>query len=101
MDHTELRGIIVKELGIEILPEQAQNEIVAKLGEIILKSVTVSIFERLSDDARAEFERITKEDEPELLQRFLDEHIPDMQGLMAEEVKKTLQTFAKRDSDAQ
>jgi predicted solute-binding protein len=97
MENTELREIIIKELGIEILPPQAQDEIVAKLGEVILKSVTVAIFEKLSDEARAEFERISKEDEPELIQRFIDENIPDMESLMEEEVRKTLQSFAKRE----
>lgn len=97
MDNPELREIIVKELGIEILPPQAQDEIIGKLGEIILKSVTVAIYEKLSPEAREEFERIGKENDPELIQRFLDEHVPDMQGLMEEEVKRTLAGFKKRE----
>lgn len=101
MENQELREIIIKELGIEILPPQAQDEIVGKLGEIILKSVTVAIYEKLSDDARAEFERIGKENDPDLIQRFLEEHVPDMQGLMEEEVKKTLQGFAQRGTQAE
>lgn len=97
MENQELRETIIKELGIEILPPEAQDEIVAKLGEVILKSVTVAIFEKLSDDARTEFERITKEGDEELIGRFLGEHVPDMQALMEDEVKKTLTAFAKRE----
>ena len=95
MENPELREIIIKELGIEILPPQAQDEIVGKLGEIILKSVTVAIFEKLSGDARAEFERVGAEGDPDLIQEFLTEHVPDMQGLMEEEVRNTLKDFKK------
>lgn len=97
MENQELREIIIKELGIEMLPELAQNEIVGKLGEIILKSVTVAIFEKLSDEARVEFEKITTEGDSELIQRFLDEHVPNMPELMEIEVKNTLQNFKKRE----
>jgi len=95
MNNQELREILIKELGIEMLPEEAQDEIVAKLGEVILRSVTVAIFEKLGDEARAEFERVSKEDEPELVQRFLEENVPDMQTLMEEEIKRTLKNFAE------
>ncbi|MCK9344704.1 MAG: DUF5663 domain-containing protein [Candidatus Pacebacteria bacterium] len=97
MENQELREIIIKELGIEILPEAAQNEIIGKLGEVILKSVTIAIFEKLSEEGRAEFERISKEDEPELIQRFLEEQVPDMQTLMEEEVKRTLKSLAEKE----
>lgn len=95
MENKELREILINELGIQALPEEAQDEIVSKLGEVILRSVTVAIFEKLGDEARAEFERVSKEDEPELVQRFLEENVPDMQTLMEEEVKRTLKNFAE------
>lgn len=95
MNNKELREILINELGIQALPEEAQDEIVAKLGEVILRSVTVAIFEKLGDEARAEFERVSKEDEPELVQRFIEENVPDMQTLMEEEVKRTLKNFAE------
>lgn len=94
MNNQELRELIIKELGIESLPESAQDEIVGKLGEVILKAVTVAIFEKLSPEGRAEFERISREDEPELVARFLEEHVSDMETLMEEEVKRTLKNFA-------
>jgi succinate dehydrogenase flavin-adding protein (antitoxin of CptAB toxin-antitoxin module) len=95
MENQELREILIKELGLEGLPAEAQDEVVVKLGEIILKSVTIAIYEKLSPDARAEFDKITEENDPSLIQRFLDEHVPDMQGLMEAEIKRTLQDFNK------
>lgn len=95
MNNTEINNILIKELGIGDLPQEAQDEIVGKLGEIILKSTTVAIFEKLSDEARAEFERVGKEGDPDLIQRFLSEHVPDMSELMEKEVRLILQDFKK------
>ncbi len=95
MNNQELRDILIKELGIEGLPEEAQDEIVGKLGEVILKSLTVAIFEKLSNDARADFERISSRGDHDLIQEFLEENVPDLHLLMEEEVKKTLENFTK------
>lgn len=95
MQNQELRTILIKELGIEDLPEEAQDEIVSKLGEVILKSLTASIFEKIPNEARAEFEHIAETNDGERIQSFLTEHIPDLHLLMEEEVRKTLERFAE------
>lgn len=100
MNNQELRDILIKELGIGGLPEEAQDEIVAKLGDVILKSLTVAIFEKLSNDARTEFERISSKGDHDLIQEFLEENIPDLHALMEEEVKRTLQNFAAIEAGA-
>jgi len=95
MNNQELREVLIKELGIGGLPKEAQDEVVGKLGEIILKSVTVAIFERLPDDARKEFEDIGKKGDQDMMQEFLQRYIPDMSELMDEEVKRTLKNFSE------
>lgn len=100
MNNQELRDILIKELGIASLPEEAQDEIVGKLGEVILKSLTVAIFEKLSNDARIEFDRISAKGDHALIQEFLEENIPDLSILMEEEVKRTLQAFNQNEEQA-
>ena len=95
MNNPELREALIKELGIGELPTETQDEIVDKLGEVILKSLTVSIFEKLSDAARVEFEKISATGDNSLIQKFLEENIPDMQALMEEEIKKTMRDLAE------
>ncbi len=97
MDNKELRDILITELGIGELPEGAQDEIVSKLGEIILKSVTVAIFEKLPTEARVEFDVITASGDNERVQEFLAKNIPDMPALMEAEVKRVLLSFRERD----
>lgn len=94
MNNQEIKNILIKELGIEELPKEAQNEVVSKLGDVILKSLTVTIFENLSNDARGQFEEISSTRDNNLIQEFLEENVPDLQTLMEEEVRKTLQNFA-------
>ncbi|HBH71821.1 MAG: hypothetical protein UU88_C0008G0019 [Parcubacteria group bacterium GW2011_GWC1_42_11] len=95
MNNPELREALIKELGIGELPTETQDEIVDKLGEVIFKSLTVSIFEKLSDAARVEFEKISATGDNSLIQKFLEENIPDMQALMEEEIKKTMRDLAE------
>lgn len=93
MNNQEIHDILVKELGIENLPREAQTEIVSKLGEIILKSITVTVFEQLPPESRTEFEAIAQSGDNERIQEFLGRTIPDMPDLMEAEVKKVLLAF--------
>ncbi|OHA79493.1 MAG: hypothetical protein A2747_00660 [Candidatus Yonathbacteria bacterium RIFCSPHIGHO2_01_FULL_44_41] len=101
MNNKELREILIKELGIDGLPEEAQDEIVAKLGEVILKSLTVAIFEKLSNGARTEFERISAKGDHAMIQEFLEENVPDLHTLMEEEVRRTLQSLAEKEQSSE
>ena len=99
MQNQEIRNILIKELGLEGLPEEAQDEVVTKVGEVILKSLTVAIFEKIPTSARAEFERVSAGGDNERIQSFLDEHVPNLHTLMEEEVKKALQKFAETEAN--
>lgn len=105
MNNNELRDILIRELDIGLLPEELQNEVVAKTGETILKFITMAILERLSSEAREEFEKISTTDNNSLIQEFLERNIPDLHALMEAEVKKALVLFnenatkAKKESE--
>lgn len=101
MNNPELRNILIAELGIGHLPDEAQAEIVEKLGEVILKSLTVAIFDKIPNEARAEFERVSAKKDDVLIQEFLEEHIPDMHTLMEEEVRRTLQNYAAQEASGE
>lgn len=95
MNNPELRDILIAELGIGSLPEEAQEEIIGKLGNVILKSLTLAIFDKLPNAARLEFDRISEKGDDQMIQEFLDENIPNLHELMEEEVRKSLQDYAK------
>ena len=97
MKDKELRSIIIKEINAEHLPEEAQDEIILKVGENILSSLTTRIFEQLSSEDRNKFETISKKGDSALINEFLEEVIPDMHSLMEKEIKKTLQQYREKE----
>ncbi len=97
MNNQELRDILIAELGIGELPEEAQNEVVAKLGDVILKSLTVTIFEKLPQEARTKFETVSASGNDEDIQFFLNENIPELHTLMETEVRRVLQSYREGD----
>ena len=101
MSNHIIRDILIKELGIESYPEEIQDEVVVKLGEVILKDLTIKIFEKLPLQKKEEFERISAMGDDERIQEFLEHNIPDMNALIEEEVKNTLKTYTEKEKSAE
>lgn len=97
MPPNKLRTILTKELSIESFPEDMQSEILAKVGEFILQSLTAVIFSKLSTTAREEFEKISAKGDDAAIAEFLGEQIPDFHTLFASEVKKALELYKETD----
>lgn len=97
MRNQELRSILLKELNIENLPEEAQDEVIAGIGDTILKSVTLKIFEELSTEDRKRFEAVSAQGDDDLIQQFLEMAVPNMHILMETEIKKTLQAYKEKE----
>ena len=95
--NNELKATLIKELAIDALPPEAQDQILVSLGDIILRSTTTAIFEKLNPQQREEFERLTEDEDPEKIQEFLARTIPEMPQLMEAEVKKTIARFKEAD----
>ena len=69
---------IMKELGLESLPNKKQDDILAKMGEVILKKIFIETIDRLSDTDRKVFEKMLKEAKSaEDIEIFLNEKIDD------------------------
>lgn len=93
----EIKANLIKELNIGELPEAAQDQIIAQLGEIVLKATTVAILENLSPEKRAEFEALSEGEDPTKIQEFMTANVPNMQQLLEQELKKTLAQFKEGD----
>lgn len=93
MPPRELRTILINELGISSFPEDVQGEILAKVGEFVLRELTAVIFNKLSTASREEFEKLSAEGDDALVGEFLHEQIPDFGALLTAEVKKALELY--------
>lgn len=96
MDSNKLRELLIQEMDIATLSKEAQNDILSKVGETVLTTLTTSIFEKLSESARDEFEKISVTGDHTLIQEFLDTNVPDLSTLVKEAIRKALNTYKEQ-----
>jgi len=81
---------IVRELGLENLPEDKQKELIEKMTETLFSRIYAETLERLSDaDKEIYFGMIDQKSSPEEFDKFLMEKIPDYEQM----VQKTIANF--------
>jgi len=67
---------LIKDLGINTLSEDRQNELVIKMTEVLLKRIFLETMDKLGEKGREEYEKITQgEVQPEQVEAFLKERI--------------------------
>jgi hypothetical protein len=81
---------IIKELGLDDLPEEEQEKTMLKIGEIIFKGVIVRVLQELSDKEAKEFEELisNKPDDQEAILNFLQKKVPNLDEITNEEVAR-------------
>jgi hypothetical protein len=92
-----LQQNIIKDLGLDGLPEEEQKEAFLKIGEIIFSGVLSRVLDELSDEEAAEFEKIISEtpDDEEKIMGFMREKVPTLDDIVKEEIAK----FKKESAD--
>lgn len=81
---------IVKELGLDNLPEDKQLEILEKIGSIIFQSVLLRTLDIMSEEDKDEFEKLLSEkaDDPDIVLKFMQNKVPNLDDIVKEEVVK-------------
>jgi len=73
----------MKELGLEKLSQEKQEELIAKMGEVVLKKMFLETVEKLDGDGCKHFERMLEEKRtPEEIEEFLKVKIPDYDEIL-------------------
>jgi len=85
---TALAGLI-KDFGIDTLSRDKQNELIIKMTEVLLKRIFLETMEKLGEQGREEYEKITQgEVTPEQMETFFKNNIKDydkmVQGIIEE-----------------
>ncbi len=95
---SKIRETIMKELGLEKLPQEKQEELLAKMGEVVLKKMFLETVDKLDEDGRKHFEKMLEnKSTPEEIEEFLKVKIPDYEKMvekivtdLKEELKETM-----------
>ena len=91
----ELIKKIIDELDIAEIPKESQENIIAKLGESVLKKLTIDIFSEIPKNEQAELEKIMKSGNMDEVHKFLDSKIPDFDDFINKSIKNTVNEFKK------
>jgi len=82
---------IIKELGLESLPEEKKMEILLNVGRIIQQNIILRILDELKDEKdKDEFDELLgkKGDDEQAVTEFLQSKIPNLDEIVNEEIVK-------------
>ncbi|MDI6603324.1 MAG: hypothetical protein QME57_04460 [Patescibacteria group bacterium] len=96
-----LKQNIIKNLGIDTLPEKEQEEVLLRIGKIIFQSVLIRVMERLNSKEKDQFTRLLTEkpDDEKAILDFLKSKISNFNEIVNEEIisfKKESLDFMKQ-----
>lgn len=86
---SEALSQLIKDLGIDTLEQDKQNELIIKMTEVLLKRIFIETMEKLGEGGREEYEKMSEgEVEPEQVEAFFKEKIKNydemVQGIVEE-----------------
>jgi len=85
---------LIKDMGIDTLSEDRQNELILKMTEVFLKKIFLETMKELDDDSREEYTKMVDEEvTPEKMETFLKDKIKnydEMVQRVVEEFKKEM-----------
>jgi len=73
----ELTKAIATDLGITNLPQEQQEQLISRFGEIALKAASLAVLEKLAEDKRMQFLQLAEAGDPLAVQEFLNREVPD------------------------
>lgn len=77
IDQAQLREELITAFHLEQVAPEKQDELIAKMGEAILKRLFLETMEKIGDDGVAEYEALLhKEAKPEEMDAFFEKKIP-------------------------
>jgi hypothetical protein len=95
MNEVEITNLVSKELGLEQLPEEMQQDILARLGEAALKNALLEVLDKLPTEAEGEFKKVSESGDVAKIQYFLKQQIPDYESIMKRSVIKVVEEFKR------
>lgn len=81
---------LVKELGIDKLPQPQKEEMLSQISEIIQQRVVLRIVEELPEDKKDDFANVVNEstEKPDAVDQFLGENLPNLEEIILDEIGK-------------
>ncbi|MAG44707.1 hypothetical protein CL633_02355 [bacterium] len=92
-----LKQNIIKELGLEKLPDERKIALLDKMSELIQKRLILRVLEILQEDDKKELEKIMEQKSaPDKVGQFLQKKVPNFEEVIKEEIIKFKQEAKNR-----
>jgi hypothetical protein len=79
----KLKSDLVKEFGLENLPEEKQQELLDIMTETVMKQIFLSLGEKMGDEGADEFDALMKAGDQTKLEAFIKRYVPDPEAFVA------------------
>jgi hypothetical protein len=80
---------LIKDLGIDTLSQDKQNELIIKMTEVLLKRIFLETMEKLGESGREEYEKMSEgEVEPEQVEAFFKEKISNYDEMVQQIIEE-------------
>jgi ribosomal protein S17E len=79
---------LIKELGIDKLPEEKREHVLMQMGEIIQQRTLLRLAEEMADEQKDEFNKVLDEnkEDPEKVTEYLQTNFPELDKIVMEEI---------------
>ena len=78
---TIMQETIIEELGLQELPKEKQEELLVKIGEVVMKRIYLDTMEKLEKEDQEKLIDLMEKN-PEGIEVFLQEKIPDYEDFV-------------------
>lgn len=78
-------------LGASDIPDEDKGALLAKMLDLVQSRSIVKIYDRLSEEKQKEMEDLSDKEDPDILDNFLQENVPDFEQIFINEAKKLRQ----------
>ncbi|TSC69759.1 MAG: hypothetical protein G01um101470_982 [Parcubacteria group bacterium Gr01-1014_70] len=96
----DTREQIIRELELSGLSGDAQDEIIAKLAENLLKKIAIVMLDKLPEDKRVDFGTLASGGDASQIYAFLNANVPDAPALIQAEIQSGITEIKQMNSQA-
>jgi len=89
----DIRAFVVRELGLETLSKEEQDEAVSKIGRALSEKVAIVFLEKLPEEKRETYARVVEGGNQKEIADFLKNNIPDSENVIKETLQKSIEEF--------
>jgi hypothetical protein len=88
-----IRNAIIQELNLSNVSENVQDEVIAKLGSLIMEATVLSVAEQLPDELLESFEKVIGSQDEKAVSDFLAANVKNLQEILEKTSKEMIARY--------